>query len=197
MRLGVVSDIHCNIKGLRAALDAMGSIDQLLCLGDSIDEYRFSNEVVGLLREIGAQVIQGNHEEVFFSLHGERARSAPGIDKSLMSWLSEQPKQAELTLAGKSLLLVHSTPWPSRGVYVYPGDPLLRRFGEVEADYVLYGHTHMQLAERVGRPLVVNPGSAGDGRDYRYDRQLSCAVIDLATDAVEFANFPNPNLPSI
>ena len=41
-------------------------IDELICLGDSIYEYRFSNEVVRLLREREALVILGNHEEGFF-----------------------------------------------------------------------------------------------------------------------------------
>jgi putative phosphoesterase len=191
VRIGVVSDIHCNIRGLRTALTAMGPIDQLLCLGDSIYEYRFSNEVVALLRELGAHVVQGNHEEIFFGPLGERARSQPWIDPSLMRWLAERPKQIKLTLAGKTILLVHSTPWSPRGTYVYPGSPLLRRFGEVDADFVLYGHTHMQLAERVGRPLVINPGSAGEARDSRRRELLSCAVIDLATDSVEFIDYPD------
>ncbi|MBT7941892.1 MAG: hypothetical protein HN719_00895, partial [Alphaproteobacteria bacterium] len=60
MKLGIVSDLHCNIDGLFQALEIMGQVDELLCLGDSIYEYRFSNEVVALLKERGAHVIQGN-----------------------------------------------------------------------------------------------------------------------------------------
>ena len=56
----------------------------------------------------------------------------------------------------------------------------LQRFGEADADIVLYGHTHQQVVRRVGRALVVNPGSAGDGRDPRNGGQLSCAVLDTA-----------------
>ena len=44
MKLGIVSDIHCNAAGLRQALALMGDVDDLICLGDSIYEYRFSNE---------------------------------------------------------------------------------------------------------------------------------------------------------
>ena len=43
----------------------MGDVDELLCLGDSIFEYQFSNEVVARLIERHAHIIQGNHEEVF------------------------------------------------------------------------------------------------------------------------------------
>src|SRR5579885_2193263 len=72
MRLGIVSDIHCNAAGLAEALRLMGEIDELICLGDSIWEYRFSNEVVGTLRERGAHTILGNHEEGFLGPQGER-----------------------------------------------------------------------------------------------------------------------------
>jgi len=73
VRVGIVSDIHCNAAGLMQALALMGDIDELICLGDSIYEYRFSNEVVRLLRDRAAQVIVGNHEEQFFGPLGARA----------------------------------------------------------------------------------------------------------------------------
>src|SRR3954469_15130257 len=91
MRVGVVSDIHCNARGLSQALAIMGDIDELICLGDSIYEYRFSNDVVALLRRRGAQVIVGNHEEYFFGPHGARARARDGIDPELAAWLPAPP----------------------------------------------------------------------------------------------------------
>src|ERR1043165_7923722 len=91
MRVGVVSDIHCNARGLSQALALMGDIDELICLGDSIYEYRFSNDVVALLRGRGAQVIVGNHEEYFFGPQGERARARDGIDLELAEWLPPPP----------------------------------------------------------------------------------------------------------
>src|SRR3954454_17144662 len=101
MKVGVVSDIHCNVRGLSQALEIMGDIDELICLGDSIYEYRFSNEVVALLRERDAQVIVGNHEECFFGPHGVRARARPGIDPELAVWLAGQPHRRTLTTGGK------------------------------------------------------------------------------------------------
>jgi putative phosphoesterase len=186
MIVGIVSDIHCNIDGFRQALTAMGPIDHLICLGDSIYEYRFSNEVVALLREYDADVILGNHEEVFFSPHGERARQAPWIDRSHLEWLRGRPSELELTLAGRKLRVVHSTPWTPRGDYIFPQSPMFRRFGDVDADYVFYGHTHMQTVTRVGRPLVINPGSAGEARN---GMGLSCAVLDLAADEAQIVNY--------
>jgi len=194
VKLGIVSDIHCNVAGLQQALALMGEIDQLICLGDSIYEYRFSNEVVQLLKEREAQVILGNHEEYFFGPQGVRARARDGVDLALAEWLANQPHRSEFTANGRRVLLVHSTPWEPRGTYVHPESGLLARFGEADADIVLYGHTHQQLARRVGKVLVINPGSAGEARDHRNGRQLSCAVLDVASEEVRLIDFPDPRI---
>lgn len=190
MKLGIVSDLHCNIDGLDRALETMGAIDALLCLGDSIHQYRFSNAVIGRLRALDALTILGNHEEIFLGPDGGPARAGAGIDPSLLDWLAARPHRHELRIDGKRILMVHSTPWEPRGGYVMPTSSELLRFGETDADIVLYGHTHQQVVRRVGRVLVVNPGSTGQGRDPRNGGQLSCAVLDTATEEVVVHDFP-------
>ncbi|MGE0222961.1 MAG: metallophosphoesterase [Acetobacteraceae bacterium] len=192
MKVGIVSDIHSNIRGLTDALEVMGPVEELLCLGDSIFEYQFSNEVVALLKQRQAHIIQGNHEEVFFSASGARARERDWIDHGLMGFLADQPARRRVTLGGKRFFLLHSTPWDPRGEYVYPHSAKLEQFADADADYVLYGHTHAQLVRRIKQTTVINPGSAGDARDSRNDRQLSCAVIDTETDEVRIIDYPDP-----
>jgi putative phosphoesterase len=190
MRIGIVSDIHCNIEGLLKAVELMGPLDELLCLGDAIYDYRFSNEVVGYLRDNKIPTILGNHESGFLGPQGVRARAAEWVDQDLVSWLDEQPLRLELERCGKRLLLVHSTPWEPQGAYVLPGSKDLQRFGQAEADIVMYGHTHQQTAEWVeGGVLVINPGSAGDARDSRNGRMLSCAVLDVVSDEVQHIDY--------
>ena len=197
MRVGIVSDIHCNVEGLNLALQAMGHVDELLCLGDSIFEYQFSNDVVAILKQRQAHIIQGNHEEVFMSQAGIRARQRDGLDPVLLGLLAEQPHRRYLDLAGKRLLLIHSTPWEPRGEYVHPHSSKLARFAEADADIVLYGHTHCQVVTRVGGVLVINPGSAGDARDSRNDRQLSCAVLDLVSEEVQVIEYSDPRYQKV
>lgn len=192
VRVGVVSDIHCNIAGLERAVELMGPVERLLCLGDSVYEYRFSNEVVAFLRDRDVITIQGNHEDVLLGPHGERARSADGVDENLVAWLASQPHRRNLELGGRRILMVHSTPWEPYGSYVTPRSRELERFAEVDADIVLYGHTHQQLVQHVGGVLVVNPGSTGDGRDLRNDRQLSFSVMDLDAMEVSVTDFADP-----
>jgi putative phosphoesterase len=177
--IGIVSDLHGNAPALHKAMELMGAVDERICLGDSIREYRFSNEVVALLRDQGFITIQGNHEEVFFGRHGARSRAASGVDPKLMQWLQTQPSSRVLRREGKEIVMVHSTAWPSGGQYVGANDREFARFGETQADVVLYGHTHDPVVARAGRVLVVNPGSTGEPR-LRNDRlEMSCAVLDV------------------
>ena len=189
MKIGIVSDIHGNLPGLLKAVELMGAVDELVCLGDTIFDYRFSNEVVGWLRENRVPTVLGNHEWGFLGPQGERARGAAAVDQELVGWLAEQPYSLELTRAEKKLLLVHSTPWQPYGDYVLPGTRELQRFGEANADVVMYGHTHHQTAEWAGDTLIINPGSAGDARDHRNGRQLSCAILDLAQGEVRIIDY--------
>ena len=192
MLIGIVSDIHCNSPALRRALDLMGEVDELICLGDSISEYRFSNEVVGLLRDRQCIAIQGNHEQMFFSPAGARARSAPWIDHELLSWLSLQPGRRVLEREGREILLVHSTSWPSGGQYVCAHDRDFARFAETGADVVLYGHTHQPVIQHVGNTLVINPGSAGEARPGDGGLTLSCAILDVTRLEARIIEFPLP-----
>jgi len=192
VKFGIVSDIHCNAAGLRQALALMGDVDELICLGDSIWEYRFSNEVARLLRERGAHTILGNHEEGFFGPLGERARARADNDGELMDWLGDRPHRIELDCGGKRVLLVHSTPWEPRGAYIHPESPELARFAEADADLVLYRHTDRRVVERFGGVLVVNPGSTGDARDHHNGRLLSCAVLDTVSEEARIIDFPDP-----
>ena len=54
------------------------------------------------------------------------------------------------------------------------------------------GHTHVPMAARKGRTLVVNPGSIGEGRGSDPERSVSYAVLDTDSEEVEIVRFPNP-----
>jgi putative phosphoesterase len=80
---------------------------------------------------------------------------------------------------------------------VHPSSSLLARFAEADADIVLYGHTHQQVVRRFGGVLVINPGSAGEARDARNGRQLSCAVLDTLSEEVRLIDYPDPSSAAV
>jgi putative phosphoesterase len=183
--LGVVSDIHCNIGALDAALAAMGDrVDDVLVAGDAVYEYRLSNEVVERVREIGARYVLGNHELVLLSPAGAAARARPEVRASNLDFLAGVPTRLELTLGGRRLLMVHGSPWAPHNDYLYESSPGWARCEEDDlADILVVGHTHVPMAVRKGRTLVVNPGSVSEPRGPSPDRRGSYAIVD--TDAVE------------
>ena len=108
MRIGIVSDVHGNVAGLQAALDRMGPIDEFLCAGDTVYQYRWSNETVELLRDRQARVVLGNHDEIILGRDGERARSMEHVREDLVEWLREQPYSIDAQVGGKRFLMAHS-----------------------------------------------------------------------------------------
>jgi putative phosphoesterase len=191
MRIGIVADVHCNHEALQIALDRM-QVDELLCAGDAVYQFRFSNEVIELLRERGARYILGNHEETLLGKWGERARSASWVRADAIAYMGRQLSRLETTVDGRRLLMVHGSPFEPHNEYIYPNSRSLSRFSEIDADFIVLGHTHYQMAERVGRALVINPGSAGEARDPRNVFRLSYAVLDTATGEVTFDDFQDP-----
>ena len=177
----MVSDVHGNADGLPCALERMGDVDELLCVGDIVEEFRFSNEAVAILRDRDARCVLGNHDVGLLGSHGERARSAEHVDPALVEWLSSHPLTIDTMVEGHRMVMTHASPCPPHTQYVLPMSPEMKRIGDVDADLVVIGHTHRQMVHRVGRPLVVNPGSVGQARDPHNGKRLSYAVLDITT----------------
>lgn len=192
MRLGIVSDIHCNIAGLERALELMAPFDEVWCAGDSVFQFRWSNEVVAKLREIDARVVLGNHEETILSRDGERALSSPKVDLELVGWMRQQSYRIERLVDGKKVMMTHGSPWEPWKDYHYPHESVWSKAAELDCDTLIVGHTHYKMAQRYGSVLVINPGSAGDPRDHRNEFQLSCATWDTTTGEVIFYDYKDP-----
>lgn len=192
MKLGIVSDVHCNAPALARALELMGDVDEVISAGDLIYEYRFSNEVLDIVRERGIRTILGNHEAVFLGPQGARARSNGRVNQDHLRFLQERSFTLETTIAGKKLLVVHGSPWEPHNEYLYPSHPKLARLQELGADIVIMGHTHYAMASQKGRTLVINPGSCGEARDPRNGYRLTYAILDVASGEVVINAFPDP-----
>jgi putative phosphoesterase len=195
MLLGIMSDVHCNTQAMQVALGELSdSVDDVLLAGDAVLQYRFSNEVIEGIRDHGITYVVGNHELTLLSQDGERARSASGVGRQNVEFMAEAPKQHERQVSGKRLLMVHASPFAPYSDYLFPGSPELARCGEVDADILVLGHTHIPMAERVGSTLVVNPGSLGQGGDPAHPGMLSYAVLDTDSEQVTIHRFSNPRL---
>lgn len=200
MRLGILADIHCNVAALdRALYELEGQVDDLLLAGDAVLQYRFSNEVMERIRDFDIAYVAGNHELALLNKHSRAALSAPNVRADSVEVMAAAPMALERRVSGKTLLMVHASPFAPHNDYLYPGSPELARCDELGVNLLVLGHTHQAMAVRVGRTLVVNPGSLGQGGDPNHPGLLSYGVLDTASEEFtvhRFAEAQRPSLPS-
>lgn len=195
MKLGVLSDVHGNFEAFDAAVAAMApNVDELLVAGDAFSDHRFSNEVIARVRAMGARYVLGNHELSLLGPTGSAARGATWIDRQHLEFVSGQPLQIRLTIGSKTLLMVHGSPWEPYGNYLSQHHPRFHRCDELEADFLITGHTHTAFSRRFGRTLVVNPGSIGKSDDPERRDKVTYAVVDTSSDEVTIHELDNPQL---
>ncbi len=192
MKVGLISDIHCNVPALERAFALLADCNEIVCAGDLIYQYRFSNSVLTTLRERGVHTIVGNHDNTVLHAPGHPLRQSPTIDPDCFSYLGSLPERLMLEFGGVRVAVFHGAPWDepraTSAYYLYPENgQQFARLGEVDADVVVLGHTHRPFTAQVGRTLVVNPGSCGEPRDAT--RTYSCAALDLSSRGVEFRPF--------
>jgi putative phosphoesterase len=195
MLIGIVADIHGNAAAMRTAIAAMEStVDEILVAGDAFSDHRFSNEVVDEIRMTRARYVLGNHELALLSPAGVRARTSARVSPERLAFVAEQGTQLRTSIGGKSLLMVHGSPWEPYGDYLAPTNPRFQRCDELDADFLITGHTHLAFTARFGRTLVINPGSLGRSDDPERRETVTYAVLDTDAESAEMCEFDNPML---
>lgn len=180
MRIGVVSDIHCEADALEAALAALdGAVDEVWCAGDIVSQHRFCARTVGLLRDADVVAIRGNHDTMVLTEAALAARGGRDLADPDVAWLAGLPHRHETTDGERRVLMVHGSPWEPHGDYLRPHNPRWERADRLGVDVLVTGHTHEPMARLFGSTLVVNPGSLGEPRQ-RDDRRPTYAVVDVA-----------------
>lgn len=185
MLVGLISDPHANLYGLRAALDSLRHVDLVLCAGDLTGYYTRPNEVIELLAERRALFITGNHDA--YLAQGAPTRANDVLRRSIdftrerlteenARLLAAVPPEMRLNLDGLSIAMFHGSPWDPLEQYIYPDYGDWDAFAEVDADVIVLGHTHRPVLRHIGGRVVVNPGSCGQPRDY--DPRAAFAVLD-------------------
>lgn len=220
MRYGIISDIHSNLEALNLALDSLGHVDAIYCLGDVVGYGPNPNECCEIMRERQAIMVLGNHD-------------AAVIGKIALDWFNPVARQAvEWTqghLTDESRLFLESRPLVHRSEYFvmvhgslripesfyYVGSPFEARptFDSMAAFNLCFiGHTHIaecyvrKAGEKGGDQIemtnggtvdlkpgfqyIVNPGSVGQPRDG--NAQAAFAIYDTDAQTVEIRRIDYP-----
>jgi putative phosphoesterase len=198
MKVLFISDIHANYGALKTIENQIINSDLTVCLGDIVGYHCHVNEVIEILRKHDVMCIIGNHdyylinglsgiskkinESVSFGLNiAERL-----ITKDNLDWLKKLPLNMGLMLDGISVLCCHGSPWNPVHEYIYEDSKKIQDLKKFNYDFIALGHTHRQFKAE-GTPIVFNPGSVGQARDY--EGVVCTAVLDTEKITLEFSQF--------
>ena len=184
MNILILSDIHANFKALRQLLDNIKNIDYTICLGDYTGYGKEVNEVINRIKKIKNKTcVLGNHDyyviKNFTREVNQRVVDGINFAKESLSleninWLKTLPHQAELTLDGKKILILHGSPDNLLEEYIYPDSEKLEKFSNLNYDYIFFGHTHRPMVYEINNTILLNPGSVGQSR---HKQNKICAAI--------------------
>jgi putative phosphoesterase len=167
MRLGIVGDIHGDVRAFEAALRTLQSlrVDSLVCTGDLVGYGWQADEVIQLVRDLQLPCIRGNHDR--WAIERRQVIGPRGWKPAVLhddSWLFLESLPPTLVWKGHGLTmeLHHGSPL-SDTEFVTPYKPLPKSvedfWEQSEARVLVLGHTHIPMIERGPQGLVLNPGS--------------------------------------
>jgi putative phosphoesterase len=176
MRLGLISDIHGNLRALRAVINEFEGmeLDSVHCLGDMIGYLHQSIQVIDEIANSKIQTIMGNHEATLLgavSCTPERWKEynmetvKEQLSRSQKTWLSELAASRMMEIDGRKCAFFHGSPWNPLEEYIYPDSSRFDEFPALGYGVVFLGHTHRQMLKQVGGVTILNPGSCGLPRD--------------------------------
>jgi diadenosine tetraphosphatase ApaH/serine/threonine PP2A family protein phosphatase len=163
--LGLLYDVHANLPALEAVLEDCPA-ERFVLGGDYAEFGAWPRETVERLRALDAEWIRGNVDRWLVDRSDAPDELAPLLDKArealgeeLSDWLAGLPES--FTEGG--VLYCHAAPGSDMAaVPPQPSDEDAELFLGVEAERVVFGHTHIQF-KRTGPGGIdlVNPGSVG------------------------------------
>ena len=190
MRLGLIADIHGDIRAIEAALSWLDrlAVDQVVCLGDLIGYGSEPDAVVARLRDPGIPCIRGNHDRWALErrqMLGLRGWKMAELHHDTWDFLGRLPASRRLECEGRIIELHHGSPaGDTEYVTAYkPFPPSIKQFWDQNNTHVLaLGHTHIPMIDRGPRGTIINPGSLmgvpGVQTSYTF------AVLDIPSLAV-------------
>jgi predicted phosphodiesterase len=213
MRTAIISDIHANLYGLRAFMQAVERlrVQRTLCLGDIVGYNPWPNECVRIIMDNAIPCIMGNHDRVAAGFvepdeFNSMAREAilwtrRVITEESRDFLMGLPDRYDVDA---STIMVHGSPRDPDEYILTTGvarENMMFMKKEIGACLGFFGHTHVpgifDLTEgniipvrdgkmdlKKGSICLVNPGSIGQPRDGQPG--ASFLVHDDEQETVEF-----------
>ncbi|MFT7669833.1 MAG: diadenosine tetraphosphatase ApaH/serine/threonine PP2A family protein phosphatase [Planctomycetota bacterium] len=211
MKYGILGDIHGNLTALEAAVAYLKKkeVDLFLSMGDVVGYGAAPSACIGILRELEAIVVKGNHDaatagQIDLMYFNQYAREAVRWTQTVLNegeieWLAALPYTVDL----EDCSAAHGTYFkPELFDYIQSTSDADPSLDAMERPVCFVGHTHVPLSLlrlkddphrtayttddyvdlRDVQKALINVGSVGQPRDD--DPRSACAIFDSATDTV-------------
>jgi predicted phosphodiesterase len=198
MKVAALYDVHGNLPALEAVMadPRLADADAIVSGGDLVMG-PYPAECLDLLEGEGgrARFLKGNGDRETCEPHegGELGDAARWCRERLgherVERVDAWPATVELEVSGLgAVLLCHATPASDLPILTRatPDEAVARELGDVAADVVVCGHTHVQYDRQVGRVRLVNAGSVG----MPYEGSPDARWALLGPDGVELLSTP-------
>jgi putative phosphoesterase len=211
VKFAVFGDIHGNIIALKAAYDAAvaAKAEKIFHLGDLGGYAPFVNEVVDFVIEHNIEGVQGNYDETVANnrehcgckaedpVQEEMANRSFAWTKQHASqktkdFLKTLPFFLSFPCGGKRVMLFHGTP-SKNNLYWHEDRPekfFREMAAKVDADIMIFGHTHKPFRKDYAGKIFINAGSVGKPKDG--DPRSCVTIVDIIPGSVnvEFLRVP-------
>jgi putative phosphoesterase len=179
MRIAFISDIHGNFTALQAVLADIKSqsVDQIVCLGDTVTLGPEPVEVLNALRQLNCIYVKGNHDAAVLNPEGALQYEIASHLIADLHWGKAKLSQADLDFID-SFKPIHKISLPHENhILAFHGSPISFTdiiqvttqpkqldvyFEGQKANIFIGGHSHIQMVRRYGDKLVLNSGSVGN-----------------------------------
>lgn len=191
MKIGIISDVHSNVVALKKVLSGLKDVEMIIHAGDIVGYNPYPNEVVKIFREKNIFSILGNHDMAVIT--GDTSNFNPVgaeavcwtrdvLSDENLSFLKSLKKREKIKIGKTNIAVIHGSPWDD-DEYVYENNLSKSFLDEINAEVLVYGHTHVSCFKRFENGIIINPGSVGQPRDG--NKKASFAVFDVDSKSVE------------
>jgi predicted phosphodiesterase len=197
MRIAFISDIHANFIALQAVIADIKSqsVDQIVCLGDTITLGPQPIEVLNALRELKCLHIKGNHDaavlkpedaaqhEISENLVPDLIWCKNQLSKDDIDFIKSFKPMLEIDLPRDNhILAFHGSPLSTTDIIqaTTPTEQLDIYFAGQKANIFIGGHSHIQMVRRHKNKLILNSGSTGNAFEFAYVRGKPVTLLPWA-----------------
>jgi putative phosphoesterase len=199
MKVAALYDVHGNLPALEAVMADQRFADaDVIVSGGDLVAGPLPAECLDRVEALGerARFLTGNGDREVVAPTGDEqwhrdvgGWSAARLTADRVERVRSWPATVELDVAGLgAVLFCHATPASDLSILTRatPEDEADRELGDVAADVVVCGHTHVQYDRRVGRTRLVNAGSVG----MPYEGSADARWALLGADGIELLATP-------